>query len=571
MTNSFNPSEMIRLANVVSTGQEFMLEDIHMATRAAYEKYPEDPIINQVAVTIERMASKSPKGTVISQADISGIYNQFVRLSSNSKFRQVLGHLLLNETPNSNSRNEDYVRMNRVDAETSGISVDDFVDKNLVGALNTAFGNSFNDVKAFDQNIANNGTLLVNAELKSLGFNNVGLEVMGGNLDNIVYAAHFETRKGRVTVAIPTEVNNGRILFPSTFVADNQLRELTQNNLSYFVDAKAEVEDFSVPNANSVLAAVGIIQGRVKTASSENFDQISELFGQSDSIDMSVPSLFVDRQYESGRPDIDTRVDVKMPNELAHLARDFENSVLEAVSDYGLDNIRKGKNMIAEELRTAGFKNAQVRFGSESGGFVIYLASINTPKGPTEIEVPVEMKLIAKDKYVPLTPSYFAYDGIIEDFTSIKLQRFAVNLPSPSSYNRVYSSAYAYMTLPELKDEIIKSASIGDYVSCEAALSEVQDKFSEENFKNIVADYHYILMHKARIDKKEHSEHKCAKLIAAGKGSIYSRCGHFGVPLHEVITDESGNCRRKVDIQREALNKSEDGGAAISSAKVFMA
>ena len=570
MTNSFNPSEIIRLAGIASKGQEFMLEDVHRTVRAAYEQYPEDSIINQVAFTIEKMASKSPQGTTITQEDISKIYNQFVRLSSDSKFRQVLGHLLPNNLPNMGSKNQEYTKMNRIDAEVSGISTNDLVDKNLVNALGTAFGGSFNDVKAFDQNIANDGVLLVDAELKSLGFNNTNIEVMGGNQANIVYAAHFETRKGRVTVAIPTEINNGRILFPSTFITNSRLQELTQNNLSYFIDTKVEAKDFSVPNTNNVLEAVGIIQGHIKTASDKSFNETSEMFDEKDTINMSVPSLFVDRQYEEGRPDINTNHNVEMPTELAHLARDFENSVLEAASDYGLSNIRMGKKMIAEELRLAGFKNAQVRFGSESGNSVVYLASINTPRGSIEIEVPIEMRSIAGDKFVPLTPSYFAYDGLIEDFTATKLQRFAVNLPTPSSHNRIYSSAYSYMTLPELKDEILKAASEGDYVSCETALSEVQEKYSEENFKNAVADYHYILMHKARMERKEHEQYKCAKLIPAGKGSIYARCGHFGVPMHEVITDEVGNCRRKVDIQREALNKSEEGGAAISSAKVFM-
>ena len=57
----------------------------------------------------------------------------------------------------------------------------------------------------------------------------------------------------------------------------------------------------------------------------------------------------------------------------------------------------------------------------------MYLAVINTPKGPAEIEVPIEMQAVAGNKCVPLAPSYFAYDGLIEDFTAPKLQRFAIN------------------------------------------------------------------------------------------------------------------------------------------------
>jgi len=520
MTNSFNIGDLGHLAQSLldkAKGQEFMLEDVCNITRAAYERYPEDPVITQVAFTIERMATRAKPGTIINQAEMSKIYNEFVRLSDNSKFRNTIGFLLLGDRPYAGSQNPDYSRLNQIVAEDS--NTDDFVDKNLVNDISVAFGGSgVNPAEAFDTKIATDGVGLVKAELKSLGFE-PAVEIIGGNSHNIVYAAHFETRKGRVTVAIPTEVNDGRILFPSTFVADDHLEELTPTNINCFVDKKTETEDSSVAG-------------------------------------------------EEGRPDIDIVQDVEMPTELAHLSRDFEDNVLEAVSAFGMEAIRKGKEIIANELRAAGFKNAQVKFGSEGGDSVVYLAPINTPKGPAEIEVPLEMQSIGGERFIPLAPSYFAYDGFVEDFTAVKLQRFAINLPSPSTSNTVYSTAFTYMTLPELKDEILKAASVGDYVNCETALSEIQDKFTEEDFKNSVADYQYILMEKTRASKQEQLQ--CSKMIPAGKGSVFIRCGHFGVPMHKVVIDKKGYCRLKTAIEREKLNPTEEGGAAISLAKVFM-
>jgi len=574
MTSNLNIGDLGRLAQSLldkeTKGQEFMLEDVYNVTRAAYERFPEDPVINQVAFTIEKMATKSQPGATINQAEISKIFNEFVRLSDNSKFRETLGFLLLEDKPTAGSQNPDYSRLNRVDAEDSQLNTDDFIDKGLVNAISAAFGGSIDKVKAFDAKTAEKGVGLVKAELKALGFDKTNVEVMGGNPHNIVYAAHFETRKGRVTVAIPTEINEGRVLFPSTFVADDHLEELTPTNLSYFVDTKTESENFNVPRAADVLSAVSILSGQAKLATDDDLAKLNEAFGEEreQEIDLATSNLFVDRQYEEGRPDIDTKQSVEMPAELAHLSRDFENDILEAASVFGLETIRKGKEMLARELRAAGFKNAQVKFGSEASDSVVFLAVINTPKGPAEIEVPVEMQCVAEDKHVPLAPSYFAYDGLIEDFTHAKLQRFAISLPAPSSGEKSYSTSYSYMTLPELKDEILKAASENDYVTCEYILDEIQENFNEEDFKNAVADYQYILMHKARLDKQE--QRSCSKMIAAGKGSIYARCGHFGIPMHQVVVDEQGNCRMKTAVEREKLNPTKEGGASMSSAKVFM-
>jgi len=576
MTNNFNIGDLARIAQETldskTSGQEFMLEDVCNVTRAAYERYPEDPVIRQVAFTIEKMAERASQGATINQATMSEVYNHFVRLGE-TKFRDVLGHLLKDDRPDTSTSSANYTRMNRIDAETSGLNTDDFVDKNLTNAISAAFGGSIDAVKAFDDRIAKKGTEFVSAELRALGVETPNVEVMGGDQNVIVYASHFETRKGRVTVAIPTEVRNERVLFPSTFVADDHLEELTASNLSYFVDKKTEQENFSVPKAHDVLAAVGIITGQVKTASAEDDDLAKEfdgLFGEKEEgMAFSAPALYVDRKYESAQPDIDTRQEAEMPSELAHLSRDFEDDLLEAASAFGMEAIKKGKALVARELVAAGFKNAQVKFGSEGGDSVVYLAAINTPKGAVEIEVPVEMQAVAEDKHLPLVPSYFAYDGLIEDFTAPKLQRFAISLPAPSTSSTVFSSAFTYMTLPELKDEILKSATINDYVTCEAALAQIEEKFTEEAFKNAVADYHYLLMQKSHLENAE--QHQCSKMIAAGKGSIYARCGHFGVPMHKVVVGEDGNCKLKTAVEKEKLNPSEEGGAAMSAAKIFMA
>ena len=565
MNSNFNVGELAKLAQKLLKGQEFMLHDVYRQTREAYEKFPEDPVIRQVAFTIEKMAEKSSSISTISQADLSEIYNNFVRLSNDSKFRVALGHLLLEDKPTSQNYNPDYSKLNRVDADNSALNTNDFVDKNLVGALDVAFGGS-SSVKAYDQKLAELGKEFVELELTSLGFKQPHVEVMGGDENTLVYGSHFDTTNGLVTVAIPIDLQNGKLVLPSTFVADDHLEELNSTSINKFINAKSSIKDFSTPKVKDILVAVGILTGRNKVASQDEFSTVKNEFKDGDSIQLSVPSLFVDRKYEDPRPDIDTKVQVEMPKELAHLAQDFENDVLEAASAFGRKAIGEGKEIVSRELVAAGFKNAQVRFGSESNDSVIYLAAINTPKGPVTIEVPIEM-VQAQNKYVPLIPTYFAYDGLIEDFTPHKLQRFAINLPSPSTKNVVaYTASYSYMTLPELKDEILKAASENDYVTCETILSHVEEKFSEEDHKNAIADYQYLLITKARIASKE--QHKCSRPIKAGKGSLYDRCGHYLVTMDKVAAGPNGECILKSSLEREKLNPIDESGVLISTSKI---
>jgi len=570
MTNSVNVSDLAKLAKTLlkenTNGQGYMLSDVCAITRQAYINYPEDPVIRQFAFVVERMAEKNNSGATINQKEMTRIYNDLVRTSENTKFRKVLGMLVFDANlPDNKTASEEFILMNRVDASDTQLSTDEYIDKDLSDTLNLAFGGSINEDRVYDKQAAKKGKEYVVAELKALGFS-PEVSVLGGDKNTLVYEAAFDTQKGRVSVAVPISIMSNKLLLPSTFVADDHLEELKSDKLSYFIDKKAFNNNFSVPNVNSIIKAINIMTGQVKIATDNELkENLNRFEDRGEVVRLTTPELFSDKQYEEPKPYIDTTQNVEMPKELAHLAHDFENDLLESVSTFGKDAVRKGKSIVLAELASAGFKNSQVRFGSDSGDSACYMASIYTPKGAVEIEIPVEMQLTANSKYVPLVPSYFAYDGLIEDFTPAKLQSFALNIPQPSTGQVVYSTAHSYMTLPELKNEIIKSASIDDFVSCEMILGTIQERFEDEDYKNIVADYHELLMLKNSMQQERRT---CSNPIESGKGSIEKRCSHFGVPMSKVIVVD-GMCKLRSTIERERLNPIEEGSASISSSKLY--
>lgn len=575
MNNELDINQLLKAAETMmradSVGQEFMLGDVYRQTRAAYERFPEDTVIGQVAFTIEKMADNASPGTTISQAEISSIHNDLVRLSGSSKFRDVLGHLLPQERTEFSSKNNNYVDMNRIDSDSSGLTNEDLANQELVGVLQSVFDGSMNKLKAFDSDKAAQGKEYVKIELESLGYNKPNIEVIGGDTSTLVFAAHLDTRNGIVSVAIPINLgSDGGMLLPSTFVADDHLESLAGNNLQYFVDKKGEARDFSMPSATDVLSAVGIISGKSDISENE-MTNVSSLFGEADQVAVTSPELFLDRKYEDSVVDIDTTVNVEMPKELAHLAKDFEDSVVEASSVYGKDAVRNGKGMVLAELKSAGFNQAQVRFGSDGDQSVFYTATIPTSAGPVDINVQVDMGVTAANTFAPMFPRHFSHNGKVEEFIPSTLQRFAADMPTGKSGSKLYQAAFAYMTLPELKDQMLSSVAQDDFVAAEAALNQISDTFSEEDHKNAFADFNFMLTQKANLaSQATAARHTCNKIIEAGKGSIYERCGHFGIPLSQVVSDDKGNCTVKASIERSKLNPLSDGGAGISTSKLLL-
>lgn len=564
----FDINELAALAKAAlaeqETGQEFLLSDVHNMTRQAYERYAEDPIIRQFAFVIERKAERQGPHATINQNEMTNIFNDISRLGDATQFRNIFGAFLSTEGPKLIRANEDFVNMNRVDADNTELNTDDYIDADLVSALEGAFGGDMPQQKLYNEKAAEKGAEFLQLELESLGFKS-RVEVLGGNQDTLVYAAHLDTQKGLVSVAIPLDISQGKVLLPSTFVADNKLENLTASNLQYFVDKKAYLNDFSMPDAGTVLKAVGIATGRDVTASDEDFaSTLSRFDERGEGLHLNTPDLFSDKQPAEPKAYIDTTPDANMPKELAHLAQDFEDDLLEVASNFGRETVTAGKQMIGAELAVAGFKNAQVKYGSEDVDSITYKAAFHTPRGPSEIEVPVEMCRVG-DKHVPLAPTSFNFQGESAEFTPENLQRFAATYTSADS--PVASTAHAHMNVSELKEEILKSAADGDYQTCEMILGTVQQRFDEDVYKNVVADYHYVLMLKHNHNQED--QPVCSKQIAAGKGSIEARCGHFGVPMSKVVVGKDGQCRLKTALEREKLNPVEEGGAAISSTKLF--
>lgn len=541
MTNEVDLGKLIstaqNLLDKLNGKDEFLLSDVYNITRQAYEKYREDPVIKRFAAAIENLVEKHGGGALISKSDMTYLYDNFNTINQDNVFRKVLGHFI-NDAPIQNiNKNEDFIKANRVDWGQE-LPTAEPKDPELNAYLQSMFGEKVAFEKAYNKDLAKKGQDMVDIELQSLGFDGHKLSVVAGDNDTIIYNAKFLTHKGDVNIAIPLDVSRNKVAFPSVFATNSKFEELTGPNLYSHITKKLEAGDLSTPEPALVLKAVNVALGKIALAAPE--EQPNELDGV----------------WTSTIPGEQEIANAKLPKGLESLARDFEDRVLEAASEFGLEAVNIGKVAVKNVLNDAGFIHAQVKFAAESGDSAIYLASIKTPKGFVELEVPVEMAVNASGKYMPTEPTYFAYDGLVESFTSENIRKFALRLPPKSSGETLCLTGYAYLNLPELKQELVTAAKKDDYISCEAILDTIEDKYLDD-YSQAVNEYSQILIEKNNIKTASYGK-RCNLEIPAGKYSTEPMCGHLNVPISKTAIDENGRCRLKTALEAEKVDSVTD-------------
>ena len=107
------------LLSKMTGGKRYVLGDINARLQEAANNYPQDTVIKAVASVIEQLHNKDPN-RLVSQGDVEKLYNELVGLNvTGTKFREVLGDLLLSERKASVSENPEYIsRMRDGEAES---------------------------------------------------------------------------------------------------------------------------------------------------------------------------------------------------------------------------------------------------------------------------------------------------------------------------------------------------------------------------------------------------------------------------------------------------------------------
>lgn len=331
MTNFSSLKMQAELALAKLTeGKHYVLADINERFQKTATMYPQDTVINAMASIIEQLHHKHP-GQFISQSDIEKLYGELVGLNvSGSRFREVMGDLLLSEKAASVEPNTSYIQGIR-DTNTDALEYN--VDSGIKAELDKAFAPV---ADKYDPRRATAAKNKVELELMSIGFDNARVKLAGGNAKVLIFTAEIDTNRGTATVQIPVDASGEQL--PKSFIANDKLEEL------------------NLPALTSYLA-----------------EQHGNCLSNKEAGEVQMPR-------------------VSMPDPLKSLASNLDESVIEAAVGFPQAAVRLTKRMLVAELNSMGFKGSQIKVMAPTNDGFICEAIINTPRGKVAIEIPIEMK-----------------------------------------------------------------------------------------------------------------------------------------------------------------------------------
>jgi hypothetical protein len=536
-------------------GKHYVIGDLNSRLQKAAEDNPQDIVIRSVASVIEQAYHKNPE-VLVSQGDMEKIYNELVGLNaSGTRFREILGDLLLSETQTRDVTNVTHVNGLRDDPEAGSVNYG--VDKEVKSGLDQLFQAQFDK---YDPQLAGDAKQKVGLELESMGFRNSRIRLAGGNSRFLIFAADLDTNRGAIRVYIPTESTGTK--FPSVFVAGNRFENFTATDLRTHLEEAAFRND-RLPKVSAILHSLDLaVKADQQNVSDEDFNKVASALPQENGSEgVSSPGLFANLPDQKDNiRDVEIPA-TPVPKELKVVASDLEESVMEAAVGYPQATVRLAKRMIIVELGSMGFQGSQVRVASATHDGFICEATLNTPRGKFNVEIPIEMNGNA-----PLLPTVFAKGDYVAKFNAANLHALAMQEAGTAAVSVNRDSAMYGMTLHELKDEIVHSASKQDLAACDEVMEIISQRFDEDTYRAVVADYHAMLTGIKQSKENLKQSFDDSDQFVRTPNSLYPVHKKLGLPAHELVRDESGMYHKKSTYQAQ---KEAEGGF-FSTAKALV-
>lgn len=558
MTNFSSLKMQAELALAKLTeGKHYVLGEVKDRLQKAAANYPQDTVINAMASVIEQIYHKNPN-EFISQGDIEKLYENLIGLNATgSKFREVLGDLLLSEKRASVESNTNYINSVR-DTDIKALDYD--INKEAKSELDKMF-EMISD--KYDAQCASFAKEKVALELISMGYDTARVKLAGGNSKFLVFAADLDTNRGAVRVYIPADASGTQL--PSVFVAGDKFEELTPAALKEHLINAAQRTNY-LPNVSAILNSLNILTGNTSASLPESdFAKIAtKMPSPNGSEGLSAPGIFASLPDENKNISEVKIPKTEVPVPLKPLVSDIEESVLETAVGYPQAAVRLTKRMLVAELNSMGFKGSQIKIAAPSSDGFICEAIINTPSGKTSIEIPIEMKGNA-----PLLPSVFAKGDYVAEFTASNLHAFAMSnfATDDVSVSRQFSDLDS-MGLVQLKDVIVKSALNGDFESCDEAIAVIGEKFDENTYRQVIADYQKMLLNLEDTKNNVKMAYDDSDQFVMTPNSMYPVHKKLGRPINELIRDENGVYHLKSTYA--SRKNQQEGSVLFNTAKILV-
>lgn len=460
MSQTFSASRLKSVAEELLDGKEFFISAVVDRLREAANVFPHDGAIRTAQLIIEKKAAKSGPLALMSQRDFQGVYDDVCGLGNKVAFRDLLGDLLIANAADKVAHYNDNFALSIRNGEEPIF----LVDADAVEALAGLFDEPSKAVKG---SFVDNGRKGIALELEEMGFPEAEVAVACKNNSFVIYAASFESNKGRMSTYIPAEIKLGSVLMPTMFVSSAGLEDLTKENLIKNIEEVAtngagfhpqkilELLTSAVAKPSSFNVNAELANSTIALATPEYFNPIEE----------NVMEAFAEQPK------------VKVPESLMHFTDAMARDVLaEAGLSYDPKVVLTAKTVVAEELRNIGIPCSKVSIASEFDGGITIVANISGPGGNKTIEVPIE---IINSKV--LMPSVFISGALAKTFDAENLKAFAMNRDEGTFSTSV--SDKSAMGFKELHRLALNSAAYGRFVEAEEALAVIAEHYGDSFHK----------------------------------------------------------------------------------------
>lgn len=517
------------LASNLNDSEVFLTTLVATKLVKAAEVYPHDPTIVSIASVVNKY---SDNNTTITRKQLKDLYNKFyVR---NTKFAEVCGEEL-GET--NNLMTPKYT----VRTDESEIKTDHLGDQVLVNALQSVFDSNL-PLKMYAKDLGEKAKTIVADTLNNWNLPPSSLDVEDGNEKFIVVKASYDTPKGLTSFYIPVQLISNKITNPNVFVGNTGPQDLDNLNVKAYVTS----------NAGSKLnfSGTNILDLITKSASENREISDVELALAKINANRRQQQEYFSNQILSQEVEQEAK-EVSLPkySEFSHLEDKFTSPYGVASFNFGEDKVKTARDLIARNLHSFGFKNAQVTVSGSKENTILYAVALDS--GRVAFTVPVKIQ----DNKV-LNPEIMLCKGSVNNFNANSIKNLYASNTSDYKAAAVASPHYGLKS-SELVDAVRDAVKENNLAKAEDALNVLAESGDPNAYATGFKVYASGLKgEEVGYDITKHPYYNPNDFYTTTASSL-PISKQTGLPITKIYIDDNGNHR---PLYRRGMSENYQGG-----------
>lgn len=531
---------VMKAAKAVYDNEKFPVGVLAVRARKLASAYPNDPTVVGCSNFLNKRAGSD--AVWITRAELKNVYSRLY--SNNNKFaaefKTELG--LVEHDPRKIMQRDPNEGENLVASAYKQLG-DSLLSEQLESALdkNATF-------KLYSSDIAKEAQKTCARELNSFGAFPKRLAIVAGQSDVVICQATYETPKGHSSILIPVEIKEGVALMPTMFLSLGGFVNLNKNTLQDHLTATAG-RSFQVDVQKLLEKISEAKNGKPRTLSDVESVVMKVASARQTSV-AHTPDAIIMQEVDVASPNVVTPI-LEAPEEVKSMATMLTSNAGAAEFTFGKKAVKLGRGLIDNELRAAGYTNAQIAVADNTDSSISYAVAIDGKFGFT---VPVKIK----DGKMFL-PKVVVASGRVFDMSAEGLSSLLSE--GETDPRAVAMTSPVYGVKPsELVDRVREAMISENFLAAEDALHVLKNAGDEVAYKAALNLYV-----KGLKGAPEEVRHTCSAPIKLAS-SKYLICSHTGLPVHQVYTDKYGHCQRAY---RKDMSQSSDGGVSTITSRIY--